>query len=225
MKTYNFSLLTLSGTLFPTLILSKTIGTNEASNLKIDHENIQNLQKITVQFLQKRRQKRSFANNKSRRSKRQISYQLTNEETFLIDQMIERRTQHWQNNFENIDQEFSLEQLTDQPDLLQEIMDLANGGKASSALSQSKSPLLQALNPYGCWCNFDLIPGPYIGEPVNEFDAACKTLHEGYRCIGIDNGQQCSDNAENYRIKPKYMRASSEEQLIDELNSYCEKKS
>lgn len=206
---------------------NKIIETNEEEKVILSDDQIsENLNTVNSNKIRLLRRKKRMAlrrQNHIKSRKRRQAIQLTDEEHVMIDQMIERRTNHWEKNFEGIDFLYNLEDLTDQPEMLKTIMDLANSQKSSSSLSKSKSPLLQALNPYGCWCNFDLIPGPYVGEPVNEFDSACKKLHEGYRCIGIDNGQQCADSAESYMLKPKYMRSNSKDQLIDSLYSYCEK--
>ena len=48
-------------------------------------------------------------------------------------------------------------------------------------LQASTSPILAAINPYGCWCNFENMPSQYGGQPIDEIDAACKVLQEGYR--------------------------------------------
>lgn len=201
---------------------------NSEEDFLLSNEEIsKNLASVNANRIRLLRRKKRMAlrrQNHIRSRKRRQAIQLTDEEHAMIDEMINRRTVHWEKNFEGIDFLYgNLEDLTEQPEMLKTIMDLANSERLSSSLSKSKSPLLQALNPYGCWCNFDLIPGPYVGEPVNEFDAACKKLHEGYRCIGIDNGQQCADSAESYMLKPKYMRSNSKDQLIDSLYSYCDK--
>lgn len=49
------------------------------------------------------------------------------------------------------------------------------------------------FNGYGCWCYFTSPDdqtrtgiGYGKGEPVNEFDAACKVMHGGYECVVAD---------------------------------------
>merc|ERR1711970_737939 len=43
---------------------------------------------------------------------------------------------------------------------------------------------------YGCWCHFDEnhdnLPGTGRGKPMDEWDAACKRLQEGYECAVMD---------------------------------------
>ena len=42
------------------------------------------------------------------------------------------------------------------------------------------------LNQYGCWCYFEDDHGSGRGQPVDEVDKFCKTLHDGYSCILMD---------------------------------------
>lgn len=42
------------------------------------------------------------------------------------------------------------------------------------------------IDGYGCWCYFDEAHGKGKSHPVNEIDAFCKALHEGYECAIID---------------------------------------
>jgi hypothetical protein len=42
------------------------------------------------------------------------------------------------------------------------------------------------IDGYGCWCYFDDEHGKGKSHPVNEIDAFCKALHEGYECAIID---------------------------------------
>lgn len=191
-------------------------------NFKIE----KNLKKMSINMNRLLKRKKRMAMRRKfkiqSRKRRQI-IELTDEEHTAIENLKEVRTQHWESNFSGLDFLFEIEDITNDPESLKKILELAKSEKASSTLGKSKSPLLQALNPYGCWCNFDLIPGMYVGEPQNEFDSACKTLQEGYRCIGIDEGQECSDNAEKYMTTPKYMRMHSKDQLIDGLHNYCDR--
>merc|ERR1711964_826373 len=40
---------------------------------------------------------------------------------------------------------------------------------------------------YGCWCYFEeAVIENGKGEPVNEYDAACKAMHGGYECAVAD---------------------------------------
>lgn len=50
------------------------------------------------------------------------------------------------------------------------------------------------LNGYGCWCYFFDDFGRGKGPPVDEMDAFCKTLHDGYECAirdTEDEGEEC----------------------------------
>lgn len=42
--------------------------------------------------------------------------------------------------------------------------------------------LLQDKSPYGCWCYFGDDHGKGIGGPIDQIDAMCKKLHDGYTC-------------------------------------------
>merc|ERR1711879_31934 len=51
------------------------------------------------------------------------------------------------------------------------------------------------LNEYGCWCYFYNDHGRGKGQPVDESDGFCKTLHEGYDCAirdAEDRGDACT---------------------------------
>merc|ERR1711934_791554 len=51
------------------------------------------------------------------------------------------------------------------------------------------------LNEYGCWCYFYNDHGRGKGQPVDESDGFCKTLHEGYECAirdAEDRGDACT---------------------------------
>lgn len=39
---------------------------------------------------------------------------------------------------------------------------------------------------YGCWCYFQDEHGQGAGEPQNEVDQHCQSLHHGYSCVKID---------------------------------------
>lgn len=49
-----------------------------------------------------------------------------------------------------------------------------------------------SLQKYGCWCYFEEERGK--GTPVDDFDAQCKELQDGYECIRLDSdesGDEC----------------------------------
>lgn len=151
-----------------------------------------------------------------------------------FDEKSKLRTEVWNSNFKEIDDWVGLDLSklvpAEQVGMLQAMIDLSaessgflgvDLARASSNLGSMQSPILQALNPYGCHCDFNMIPSPYTGDPVNKFDAACKTLQDGYRCLGIDNGSECADNVENHATVPRYMRKFDQTQLINILDRYC----
>jgi len=54
---------------------------------------------------------------------------------------------------------------------------------------------LALLDQYGCWCYFEEDHGQGRGKPINEIDAHCKVLHDGYACAIMDGeteGFQCT---------------------------------
>ena len=48
------------------------------------------------------------------------------------------------------------------------------------------SEIVQSINGYGCWCYFQEDHGKGRGIPMNEVDAQCKILQDGYSCILMD---------------------------------------
>ena len=63
-------------------------------------------------------------------------------------------------------------------------------------------PTMDVINGYGCWCYFNDDHGKGKSKPVNEIDAYCKTLHEGYECAildGIEEGSTCEPWNSAYR--------------------------
>merc|ERR1712048_1227088 len=61
--------------------------------------------------------------------------------------------------------------------------------------SGSMKNIVENLNGYGCWCYFYEDVGRGKGQPVDEMDGICKTLHEGYECAirdSEDQGIQCT---------------------------------
>lgn len=146
---------------------------------------------------------------------------LSRDQIDLYNSKLEKQLGHWMTQFAEIEHEILPENLTNDPQAFEDFLLLQNSMRASTSFSKTRSPLLQLLNPYGCHCNFEMMPSPYTGEPVNAFDAACKVLQDGYRCIGMDDGQECSDNSEEYGTVPRYMRQHDKSRLIDTLDIYC----
>lgn len=46
---------------------------------------------------------------------------------------------------------------------------------------------------WGCWCFFDDDSYQGKGPPLNEVDAMCKVLQQGYECFEMDDGGTCTD--------------------------------
>lgn len=51
------------------------------------------------------------------------------------------------------------------------------------------------IDGYGCWCYFDDMHGKGKSHPVDEVDAFCKALHEGYECAMIDSDNEGAEDA------------------------------
>jgi len=69
----------------------------------------------------------------------------------------------------------------------------------------TKNVILRAFNPvdvaviasYGCYCQFTN-EYPKRGDPVDDFDTACKILEEGYTCMKMELGDTCNIETETY---------------------------
>jgi hypothetical protein len=71
---------------------------------------------------------------------------------------------------------------------------LANATGVDRAVGAFLGDSLQNINGYGCWCYFEEMHGKGKSHPVNDVDAFCKLLHEGYDCVMMDTealGQDC----------------------------------
>jgi len=63
------------------------------------------------------------------------------------------------------------------------------------AFSGQIAKAIPKLDEFGCWCYFYDNVGRGKGQPVDEVDAFCKTLHEGYECAirdSEDEGLACT---------------------------------
>lgn len=52
--------------------------------------------------------------------------------------------------------------------------------------SGSFATTIASMNEMGCWCYFDDDHGRGKGQPIDDLDGVCKTLHEGYECAMRD---------------------------------------
>lgn len=60
---------------------------------------------------------------------------------------------------------------------------------------------VEQISSYGCWCNLNVTTTPKgYGEPVDEIDALCKTLVEGYRCAILDEKSAGETECEPWRV-------------------------
>jgi len=69
----------------------------------------------------------------------------------------------------------------------------ANGNLAlERAIMDMMGEAGEEFNGYGCWCYFDELHGKGKSHPVDQMDAFCKTLAEGYDCIQMDEEEEGS---------------------------------
>jgi len=58
------------------------------------------------------------------------------------------------------------------------------------AVTNLMGDTLELIQNYGCWCYFDDNHGKGKSQPINDVDAFCKLLHEGYDCAIIDGDME-----------------------------------
>lgn len=68
---------------------------------------------------------------------------------------------------------------------------LVRNNTALRSLSSVLGTTFDELNQYGCWCYFEDDHGMGHGQTLDDFDAMCKVLANGYDCIRMDNGASC----------------------------------
>merc|ERR1712048_653375 len=93
---------------------------------------------------------------------------------------------------------------------------LANKTGNMRALSDLMGNNFQRFNRYGCWCYFEEAHGKGKSQPVNEIDAFCKLLHEGYDCAIMDAEEAGSECA------PWEVDYDTGTQSLDEVVGSCE---
>merc|ERR1739848_671178 len=60
---------------------------------------------------------------------------------------------------------------------------------------------------YGCWCYFasnNGYVGNGFGQPVDNYDRACKTLHDNYACMAIDDST-CDPFTVSYNVPSNWI--------------------
>jgi len=73
----------------------------------------------------------------------------------------------------------------------------SDGVLLDKALTQADMGL---ISDYGCWCFFETSHGKGRGRPIDDIDAMCKTLHDGYECIMDDAQNEGIDNCIPWEI-------------------------
>ena len=67
--------------------------------------------------------------------------------------------------------------------------------------SDWSAEIIDSINEYGCWCYFQNDHGKGRGSPVNEVDAQCKILQDGYACILMDAEDEGEDSCTPWDVK------------------------
>merc|ERR1712178_466442 len=105
----------------------------------------------------------------------------------------------------------------------------ANGqGPTTRGSMLHSTSTLRALENYGCFCYFDENHTKGSGNPKNEIDERCLSLHQGYSCAKIDGSCDEPWNA-NYQVVvgflELYSSTSPDQIAVDQCsvsNSGCE---
>ena len=84
------------------------------------------------------------------------------------------------------------------------------------SLIVSETQNIFKLENYGCWCYADLesMISLGAGKPQDEFDEACKALHENYECLRMDTGDDgdfCFPETTKYSIKQLNIKKTAEQ--------------
>lgn len=82
------------------------------------------------------------------------------------------------------------------------------------------SVYFDSIDEYGCWCNFQETHVLGKGVPVNEVDEWCKTLSDGYTCIGLDTFHPTLEEPTCIPWEVQY-RPGTTAATIDQLESFC----
>jgi len=69
----------------------------------------------------------------------------------------------------------------------------AGGPMLRSFAPLTNSAISTIRDGWGCWCFFDDDSYQGRGNPLNDVDAYCKVLQQGYECFEMDDGNTCQD--------------------------------
>ena len=97
----------------------------------------------------------------------------------------------------------------------------ANGNLAlERAIMDMMGEAGEEFNGYGCWCYFDELHGKGKSHPVDQMDAFCKTLAEGYDCIQMDEEEEGSmgDDGPCTPWEVFYLPASIGDTVVEQCN-------
>lgn len=85
-------------------------------------------------------------------------------------------------------------------------------------------PSLDNLNGWGCWCYFNEEDhGKGKGQPVNELDHLCRSLHDGYDCTEMDDAS-CLAHTQEHEVEypPPMPNGWFDESDWPDLRAACE---
>ena len=91
----------------------------------------------------------------------------------MIDQAVNNIPEDFSNDLQNVTEN--------------ENGDLRNAADASGQFRAITEASMATIANYGCWCYFEDKHGSGKGKPVDQIDAMCHQLHQGYECIIMDN--------------------------------------
>lgn len=88
--------------------------------------------------------------------------------------------------------------------------------------------MVRSVTNYACWCYFEDAHGQGRSKPVNDIDAQCKILHDGYSCIMMDaeddQVEDCVPWEEDYNVPSGlkwWSRTGDDESMRDALRRDC----
>jgi len=102
---------------------------------------------------------------------------------------------------------------------VQKAKDEDQGGPGGRAIVAMLGDQFDNIDGYGCWCYFDDNHGRGRSHPVNEMDALCKYLVEGYDCAIIDADLEGATEA-CIPWEVSYTAASIGDNVVEECNEH-----
>lgn len=76
---------------------------------------------------------------------------------------------------------------------LEQMRNMSASATGPRAIVDMMGDSFENIDGYGCWCYFHDDHGKGKSQPVNQMDAFCKLLHEGYDCAMMDSELEGGD--------------------------------